>query len=478
MKMKIRFVSILFLLFSKILFAQHTLPRLSNQVVKEDFEYLYQSLQATHYNLFAFQTKEQYDDLFNQLRSGLTPDSLTLIETTSFYQKLVSFANTGHCEIDYPAQSYINYAYAGGTVFPLELAFENGKVFKSRNYTGNTQISTGDEIVAIDQRPIHEIQQQLFAFVSAEREYFKNAKIEFWSFPRLFFQLNGRRDHWDIQIRHTNGKLIQVKVAAIPVIEYEGKRKGEVVNPKKAVKFYGDAAYLNAGPFGSNEKDGEKKFQKFIDSAFTAIKKKGSKKLIIDLRNNPGGHNAYSDYLISYIADKPFKWYAEFSVKTSKILKEVTAQGTDSTDDYTRAVLHNADGEIFPYDFPAHDPIEKSKRYTGKVYILVNRQTYSMAAVSAALIQDYRFGTIAGEETGDVPTLYASQFSYTLPRTGITVKVPKGYIVRVNGSKELKGVQPDIYIQDHLLDDKDEILEGLLLRLKGKKVSMKLRSTE
>lgn len=224
----------------------------------------------------------------------------------------------------------------------------------------------------------------------------------------------------------------------------------------------GIIAYLNAGYFGSNEVDGEIVFKKYIDSTFAIIKEHKVKHLILDLRNNPGGHNAYSDYLISYFAQKPFKWYSEFSVKTSKLLKEQTLLQADTTDDYSKAILRNTDDKIFKYDFPIYSPIEISKRFIGKVYVLVNRQTYSMAAVSAALIQDNKFGKIVGEETGDVPTLYASQFSYKLPQTGIVVKVPKSYIVRVNGSKKLQGVKPDVYIQDQLLDDKDEILDKLL----------------
>ncbi|MNJ90821.1 carboxy-terminal protease [compost metagenome] len=464
--MNFQFLLFIALLLSKISFAQNTLPKLSNESVKDDFDYLYQSLQATHYNLFAFQSKEKYDSLFSQLKSSLTSDSLTQLEVVSFYQKLVSFANTGHCEIDYPALSYIEYASAGGTVFPLELAFENEKAFIRTNFSTNKQISIGDELVSVDNIPITEIQKQLYPFVSAERDYFKNAKIEFWSFPRLFFQLNGRKDNWYIQVKSRNNELVNLEISSITVMDYEVNRNGEIVNPQKTFKLYGDVAYLNAGPFGSNEPDGEEVFKKFIDSTFTVIKKQKIKKMIIDLRNNPGGHNAYSDYLISHIANKPFKWYSEFSLKTSQILKEHTTLQADTTDEYSRKILGNADGQIFTYDFPSYSPVEKSKRYHGEVYILVNRQTYSMAAVSAALIQDYQFGEIVGEETGDVPTLYASQFSYELPKSGITVKVPKGYIVRVNGSKKLEGVKPDIYIQDHLLDDKDEILDGLLIRLR------------
>jgi hypothetical protein len=48
------------------------------------------------------------------------------------------------------------------------------------------------------------------------------------------------------------------------------------------------------------------------------------------------------------------------------------------------------------------------------------------------------------------------------------MNIPKGYIVRVNGSEKEEGVIPDILIKDYLVDEKDEILDGLLERLNKK----------
>jgi len=55
-----------------------------------------------------------------------------------------------------------------------------------------------------------------------------------------------------------------------------------------------------------------------------------------------------------------------------------------------------------------------------------------------------------------------------LPHTGIDVKISKGFIVRVNGSKKAEGVIPDIYIKDQLLDENDEILNGLIKQIEKK----------
>ena len=59
----------------------------------------------------------------------------------------------------------------------------------------------------------------------------------------------------------------------------------------------------------------------FIDSAFTAINTRKSANLIIDLRNNPGGDDAFSDYLVGYLARQPFQWNSSFRLKTSEALK-------------------------------------------------------------------------------------------------------------------------------------------------------------
>jgi len=459
--------TIIFILLTQLLNAQSSYKYIESSDVKSDFDYLYKALQETHYNLFAYTSNKDYDNVYFALKAKITQDSLSLIETTSLFQKLVSFSNTGHCEIDYPISSYVKYAKNNGTVFPLELAFENNKVFIRKNMSSDKSIKIGDEILTIDGKPIIEIQKELYPLVSAEREYFKKTKIEFWSFPRLFFQLNGKKDNWLVQIRNAENEITSINLSAITVMDYESNRNGEVVNliPQTLFKYFGNTAYINPGPFNSTEINGEELFKNFVDSVFTDIRIKKTKDLIIDLKNNPGGHNVYSDYLISYIANTPFKWYSDFSLKTSKLLKDHTRLKADTTDNYSKSILTNPDGQIFEFDFPIYQPIKESNRFNGKVYVLINRQTYSMAAESAAIIQDYKFGEIVGEETGDAPTLYASQFSFQLPKTSIIVKVPKSYIVRPNGDKSLKGVIPDIEILDHLLDDNDEILNELLKRI-------------
>ena len=427
--------------------------------VVSDLEYLRESLEQTHYDLFAFTSEKEFDANYEKVKASVTADSINLKEAISLFQSVISKANTGHAEIDFPITAYITYADGGGTIFPLELAFENGRSLIRKNHS-DKELDIGVEVIAINGMAIEEILQKMYPFISAETKYFKQTKIEFWTFPRMFWQVFGEKETFKVTIQDAEGTR-DVELKSVPVWEgYEQKRK-DFMAPRLELDYIEDIAYLSIGSFGGDEE----KFKKFIDSSFADIKAKNANRLILDLRNNNGGDNSQSDHLVSYFADKPFVWNSSFKLRSSAILKEQTRKNSDTTKPYFRRILDSKVGEVYEDKSDPVEPQASSKRFMGEVFVLVNRQSYSMSAVTAALIQDFEFGTIVGEETGDHPTLHASQFSYNLPRTGVVVKVPKGFMVRPGGGLERRGVVPDIQIKDHLLDEEDEILEELLKRL-------------
>ncbi len=455
-----KYCTILLLCVFNSLWAQN---HFSKQQVLEDMDYLMTSLEEAHYDLYAYTSKDEFDRNYNAVRNAIAKDSFNLLEATSTMQSVISAANNGHTEIGFPGQSYGDYIYDHkGTLFPMELAFEDSKALVRKNWSGNSDINVGAEVLSINGLPMKEVLSRIYPLVSAERPYFKNAKIELFSFPRYYWQAFGKQDKFNVEVR-SGGTTQNYQLEAISGLEGYEMRRNEVVDfiPKRKLKFFADAAYLNPGNFSGDEP----KYRKFIDSAFVVIRNRESKNLILDLRNNLGGDDPFSDYLVSYIADQPFAWTSKFTLKSSAFLKEHVRQHNDTTSAYWQEFLHRKNGEIYEYEYQPYQPQPIRKRFKGDVYVLVNRQSHSMAAVTAAQIQDYGFATVVGEETGDYASLYASVFRYQLPNTGITVQASKGYIVRVNGSTKEEGVIPDIFIKDHLLDEKDEILEGLLMQI-------------
>ncbi|MFK8165636.1 MAG: S41 family peptidase [Lewinella sp.] len=462
--MKLAFVvAFLCLLPSLHLNAQSVGLKFPSEEILDDLNYLKTSLEDTHYNLYAYVSREDFIANYQEIVAAINQDSLTQLQAITLFQRVISAANTGHAEIDFPAAAYLTYGKQNGTVFPLEVALEDNKVYVRKNYSSNTAIQPGDELLRINGTNIQEIITAIHPQLSAESIYLKNAKLEFWSLPRLYWQLYGQHKNFDITVK--SGKRTSTHtLAAVGLFEgYEIPRK-DVLASNRRFELFNNSAYLNPGNFSGDEVI----FRRFIDSAFTTINQAASQNLIIDLRNNAGGHDAFSDYLSAYIAHRPFRWHAGFTLKSSSLLKDQTRLTADTTDAYSQAILTHPDGDIFTYEFPLYKPHSTKMRFIGNVYVLINRQTYSMAAVTAALFQDQDLAIIVGEESGDYPTLHASQFSYPLPNTSIRVKVPKGYIVRNGGGLQTEGVQPDFLLQDHLLDDTDEVLTALLAKLEGK----------
>jgi len=145
--------------------------------------------------------------------------------------------------------------------------------------------------------------------------------------------------------------------------------------------------------------------------------------LVIDLRNNGGGH-----------------------------LTEATALTGLFIDNGPVVQLRNANGRISRLDDP--DPVPRSA-YNGPLIVLVNRYSASASEIFAAAIQDYERGIVVGLQTygkGTVQNLYAldQYVRRNQDELGqLTLTIGKYY--RVTGeSTQNRGVIPDIELPSYI----------------------------
>ena len=246
-----------------------------------------------------------------------------------------------------------------------------------------------------------------------------------------------------------NGRDAAITVDAVPaalVEERKGARESLAQSRRAEMLPYG-VAYLRPGPFyAAGEDETLETFEAFVDGAFREFIAADAQDLVIDLRDNPGGDNSFSDPMIAWFADEPFRFASRFEVKASTrtriVLGELAAKWPDGVSARMLEKMEkHKDGETFEFDIPKVTPREPG--FSGRIWALVNRHTYSNGTTVAAIIQDYGFGTVLGEETADLPTSYASSAQLTLPETGIAVTYPKAYFVRPSGDETPRGVVPD-----------------------------------
>lgn len=182
--------------------------------------------------------------------------------------------------------------------------------------------------------------------------------------------------------------------------------------------FYRDYRALSNGDkdYTSTTKD--------VKRLIGELEEQGIDGLVIDLRDNGGGH-----------------------------LTEATALSGLFIDNGPVVQLRNSNGRISRLDDP--DPVPRVA-YNGPLAVLVNRYSASASEIFAAAIQDYARGVIIGQKTfgkGTVQNLYSLDQYVRRPEDEglgqLTLTIGKYY--RVTGeSTQHRGVDPDINLPSHI----------------------------
>ena len=479
---KIRLYILTTVIFTQISFGQQQ-SKYSAQQVKEDFKYLYNTLEASHYDLYANTKKEVFDKEYKRITESIA-DSLTPLQINRLFLQFVALSKEGHCSIDLPFSSYSPYLQNGGTLFPLNVYFKNSRVFVLDNFSADSSIIPGDEIISISEKPTKEVMENIYRYLPGDNDYFKNTSIEAISLPRVLWIVNDENKNYEIGIIKQNGKQLHVNISSIPGYTFEGmmaKRKPlPFSNQSKDFHYIDDIAYLCPGQFYKGPKFGSgsikinsdvldnTEFVHFLDSCFTIIHNKHTCNLIIDLRGNPGGASTFSNPMVAFFATKPFIGASKFYMRTSEISKNFWKGVTDTSElsVVKKEILSKENGVRFEIEVSKYEyqPRTDSLNFKGNVYVLINRFSGSQAIEVPAMIQHYKFGKLVGEKTSPLTDANARQFK--LPNTQLTVTFPEAFY---GDSSMANGVIPDYVITDDILTEKDEILYYTLQRIKENK---------
>lgn len=234
--------------------------------------------------------------------------------------------------------------------------------------------------------------------------------------------------HSDKVLSLTRGQVrLEEQAAKSEIITVPREGRDWLIGVIDVPSFYRDYRALSNGDknYTSTTKD--------VKRLIAELEDQGIDGLIIDLRNNGGGH-----------------------------LTEATALSGLFIDNGPVVQLRNSNRRISRLDDP--DPVARVA-YNGPLAVLVNRFSASASEIFAAAIQDYARGVIIGQQTfgkGTVQNLYSlDQYLQAVDDEGfgqLTLTIGKYY--RVTGeSTQHRGVEPDINLPSPI--DVDEIGESV-----------------
>ncbi len=471
------------------LWASHASARpeadvLAADVARSELTTLYAQLDAAHYDLFAHRPRRDYERFLADLNASITAP-VSRQDFAILAQRLAAYGRVGHARVDAPLQGAVARLGQGGRFIPLFVRIDDGHVLLTAAADAQGRFRAGDELIALNGVAARDWADRLAAYVSSERPHITHALME-ESFPLLLGFALGDVALVSVVVRKPSGETVEGVVEAI-TLQQRGQLRQAFPTPKVTTDFStrafeilpGGVGYLRPGPFGERApKAGgdpnydSRAFVAFIDEAFGRFLASGTQDLIIDLRNNPGGDNSFSDRMVAWFADRPFRFASRFRLKASPQTKAwYQARADQVAADPGLAALAAAeaaqpDGARYDYALPMVAP-RAEPRFHGRVHVLVNRHSYSNAASTAALIQDYGFGQVLGEETADVATTYASVLTFALPASGVVVTYPKSRILRPNGDESLLGVVPDVVLpREPLGETRDVVLDSAIARVR------------
>lgn len=440
---------------------------------RSDLQAMYAGLRSAHVDLYAFTSKARMDQAYRETLRRLTMP-MARRDLALRLQTFAATARMGHTRIEPSSEAWQAYRDAGGKAFPLLIRVLNDRVYVGRNLSGLSAIAAGDELLRLDGRPIKEWLVSSMRHLPAETPYMAHSFME-QRFSELLWQEIGARPSFRLQLRR-GSRVADVAVPALTRVEMDAfgaaLPPGLVLDWRREARVQGRVGYLRPGPFfnpaatsdAAMYDDGG--FRRFIDEAFTSFIAADVKSVLIDIRSNPGGDNSFSDHMVAWFADRPFRFVSTFKVRVSP---EATAANRARLDhDPTNAISRKyaqlyaraRPGEFVDFEIPEARP-RQGRRFTGAVYLLIDRHSYSNAAALAAMVQDYGFATVLGEPTSELVSGSTAMEMFTLPASGLKVTFTKARFVRPSGDPRPSGVVPDVLIPSPVVQTPaDEVLQA------------------
>lgn len=361
------------------------------QDLQADLLFLYTSLKENHPQLYTFSTKDSLDLLAEKIRSEID-EPLSLEEFYWETSKLTNAVYCSHTGVKLPP-SYQNLVNDFGNYFPLKLFFSSGRAFYfSGMLEGNHSLLPGDEIMSINDRSVKEIIKHSFYLIPSEGCNTTTKYNEINSRFQTLFYLLDDSEEFTVKFKKDNS-MKSITVSSIKLADLN--LADSKLDTHEQVYFnYIDkknTGLLKISSFAIPEMD---HYFNQLDSIFSDLKTKNIHNLIIDLRDNAGGHPIFAAQLFSYLTDREFIYFKR-----------------------------NVDITEFE---PLYGLMQPNKlNFKGKVYALVNGGCLSTTGHLISLLKFHTKTKFIGEEPGS--TFICNDFSMqmSLPRSGILVNIPR-----------------------------------------------------
>jgi len=339
--------------------------------LKADLRLLQTKLTTIHPDMYAYISENRWADLFDSCYQQINDDT----DERQFYgivKLLLSAVGDGHLSTGAP-QSFAQFIHTENSYLPLLTYVTEDSIFITSSI--NNTIPAGSRLISINSHPADVMLEKMRGFLMSDgyNDTKKNLVLN-QIFYFYYYLAYGYSGGFTVTYAAGPGQIKTVSLTAVKETAINALKTPAVSSPLLSFSITPDkTGILTIRTFGYTDlQEAQLDYPAFLEQSFRQLKKAGIKKLIIDLRDNGGGRDAYGVLLYSYLSKQPFRYYL-YQEKDKKKLSGRPGLGLQQP-----AALH----------------------YDGPVAILISGQTFSAAAEFCAVAYSNDRAIFFGEETG------------------------------------------------------------------------------
>ena len=438
--------------------------------LKEDFQLFRTALEEAHPGIYRYETKAAMDESFESIVKELDKP-LSQQEFYKILNPVLAKIGCGHTKLMPSEDKGFMYYYNMETLFPLKLFLDKNKAYVRYSYDTKVKLEPGTEITAINGIAMGEIIEGLLnnLFSDGHNQTFKYYELNRY-FNALFsnFYLEEGKAHNQFNItykyRGKKGSMSLPSVSYQIVMEHDNAEQNSI--PYQLEFKNAKTALLTIRTFWPDEE--KYNFEAFLKETFTDINAKSIQNLILDLRGNEGGKDAFGALLLSYLVNAEFRYYDKLVLATNERFTFVEhAQLPEGYEQLRALITQTEDGE-FRWEHNGNLAVQTPQEnpFKGRVYVLIDGACFSVTSEFCAVANHLDRVSFIGEETGG--GYYGNNSGafaiVTLPNSKMKLGIPlMAYYTAVKDYEFTdRGIVPHYQVQPTImgiLSGKDEIME-------------------
>lgn len=377
----------------------------TKEQVIEDINYTLDTIKSFHMackNGLPKEVEEQRDlEIKNLSESTSTIDEWRIIS------RILATFNDAHTIILAP--KFINC----NRKLPFDIRLEGDKIYCS---SGEFK---GAEIVEINEMKISDIYENFKLGFSYE--------IEEWAHANFFRTISN--DFSSIQANLERAGIDTLKPMEFTFKTENGivKKSFELTEPKKYSRSENVSYKIDkenkVGIITINRCCCDDNYVKTVDDFFADVEANKVENIVIDLRQNQGGHSRVINYFSCYLGN----------IKDLNFGKIENKEKTIHT--------HYTENQI------KKDRMDKNV-FNGKIFVLSSNFTFSSGMRFVSVLSDNKLATVVGEVPGNSPTIYGDigGHIFNTPNSNLRFCATYKKFYRPDESKDLERLTPDVQV--------------------------------